>query len=312
MTVNNSANNNNSGNNKEVNGSSRRPNETLHEAMVLSCIDGSHFTSAVCDYAAWIAARLSAPLKLLHNIERGNVPAVADLTGSIGLGSQEELLEELTALEQQRSRLMVQQGKLMLQAARERAEHAGVQQVITCQRHDSLSESVIELEDHIRVLVLGIRGEEHGGSEQGLGAHLETVVRSLHKPILVVNREFEPPRRIMLAYDGSEAARKALALVAGSPLFRDLSCHLVYVGPAATAERLLAEASAVLDGAGLAVTASRLEGKTVEALTAYQAQHRIDLTVMGAFSHNRLRDLLMGSITAKMLLSTRQPLLLLR
>ncbi|SEA35316.1 universal stress protein [Microbulbifer marinus] len=305
MTVNSSANNNNSESNKEVNGHSQQP-------LVLSCIDGSHYTSAVCDYAAWIAVNISAPLKLLHNIERGNVPAVADLTGSIGLGSQEELLEELTALEQQRSRLMVQQGKLMLQAARERAEQAGVKQIATCQRHDSLSESLVELEDSIRVLVLGIRGEEHGGSEQGLGAHLETVVRSLHKPILVVNREFEPPRRIMLAYDGSDAARKALALVAESPLFRELSCHLVFVGPAETAEGLLAEASAVLDTAGLEVTASRLEGKTVEALTAYQAQHKIDLTVMGAFSHNRLRDLLMGSITAKMLLSTQQPLLLLR
>ncbi|SHF57762.1 Nucleotide-binding universal stress protein, UspA family [Microbulbifer donghaiensis] len=297
MTVTSSANNN-----KEVNGHSQRP-------LVLSCIDGSRYTSAVCDYAAWIAVKISAPLKLLHNIERGNVPAVADLTGSIGLGSQEELLEELTALEQQRSRLMVEQGKLMLQAARERAEQAGVEQVATCQRHDSLSESLIELEDSIRVLVLGIRGED---SEQGLGTQLETVVRSLHKPILVVNRDFQPPQRIMLAYDGSEAARKALALVAGSPLFRQLSCHLVFVGPAEAAEGLLAEASAVLDDAGLAVTASRLEGKTVEALTAYQAQHDIDLTVMGAFSHNRLRDLLLGSITAKMLLSTQQPLLLLR
>ncbi|AMX04226.1 universal stress protein UspA [Microbulbifer thermotolerans] len=279
---------------------------------MLACIDGSHYTGAVCDYAAWISVATGAPLKLLHNIERGNVPAVADLTGSIGLGSQEELLEELTALEQQRARLMVQQGKLMLQAASERAGQYGVQEVTSCQRHDSLSESLIELEDHIRVLVLGIRGEEHSGTEQGLGTHLETVVRSLHKPILVVNKEFRSPRRIMLAYDGSEGARKALAMVCESPLFRGLSCHLVHVGPAETAEGLLAEASMQLDQAGLEVNASRLDGRTVAALTAYQAEHKIDLTVMGAFSHNRLRDLLLGSITAKMLLSTQQPLLLLR
>lgn len=283
-----------------------------HAPVVLSCIDGSHYTSAVCDFAAWVSVNTGAPLKLLHNIERGNVPAVADLTGSIGLGGQEDLLEELTALEQQRSRLMVQQGKLMLQAASERAAGQGVERVITCQRHDSLSESLIELEDRIRILVLGIRGEEHGGSEQGLGAHLETVVRSLHKPILVVNKEFSPPKRILLAYDGSEAARRALAMVAGSPLFRQLECYLVFVGPADTAERLLAEAGEKLRSAGLSVTTNRLEGKAVEALTAYQAEHAIDLTVMGAFSHNRLRDLLLGSITAKMLLSVRQPLLLLR
>ncbi|WP_444956723.1 universal stress protein [Microbulbifer sp. ZKSA002] len=280
--------------------------------LILSCIDGSHYTGAVCDYSAWLARSLQAPLKLLHNIERSSVPAVTDFTGSIGLGSQEELLEELTALERQRAQLMVQQGKLMLQAARSRAEDAGVQNIKACQRHDSLTESVVEMEDSIRALVLGIRGEEHGDSERGLGSHLETVVRSLHKPILVVNRDFTEPSRVMLAYDGSEASCKALAMVAESPLFRELSCHLVYVGPAETAENLLAEASAKLDSAGLTCTASNLTGNTVEALVAYQTEHQIDLTVMGAFSHNRLHDLLMGSITVKMLLKARQPLLLLR
>ncbi|WP_346839020.1 universal stress protein [Microbulbifer sp. SAOS-129_SWC] len=297
----------NKSNNKQVNGHSGRT-----EPVVLSCIDGSRYTSAVCDYASWIANVTGAPLKLLHNIERNNVPAVADLTGSIGLGSQEELLEELTSLEQQRARLMVQQGKLMLQAARERAEMAGVPSVETCQRHDSLSESVIELEDAIRVLVLGIRGEEHGDSEAGLGTQLETVVRALHKPILVVNRDFEAPRNVMLAFDGSEAARKALAMVRSSPLFREVSCHLVFVGEADKAESLLAGASTQLEEAGIDVTANHLTGKTVDALIDYQREHAIDLTVMGAFSHNRLRDLLMGSLTAKMLLNTRQPLLLLR
>ncbi|WP_444888071.1 universal stress protein [Microbulbifer sp. JMSA008] len=300
MAVSNSDNNNNSFSNSAT------------QPLILSCIDGSHYTGAVCDYSAWLADSLGAPLKLLHNIERSEVPAVTDFTGSIGLGSQEELLEELTALEQQRAQLLVKQGKLMLQAARTRVEAAGVGQVMSCQRHDSLPESVVELEDSIRVLVLGIRGEEHADSDQGLGAQLETVVRALHKPILVVNREFQPPKRIMLAYDGSEAARKALSLVAESPLFRQMSCHLVNVGPADVAEKLLAQASAELDTAGLAVTASHLEGNPVEALIAYQSEHQIDLTVMGAFSHNRLRDLLMGSITAKMLLKTRQPLLLLR
>ena len=282
------------------------------DPMVLTCIDGSRYSGAVCDYAAWISSRTGAPIKLLHNIERVTTPAVADLSGSIGLGSQEELLEELTLLEQQRSKLQLEQGRLMLDEARARAQSGGAERVVTCQRHGSLAESLIELEDHIRVLVLGIRGEEHGDSDKGLGAQLETVVRSLHKPILVVNREFKAPENILLAYDGSEAARKALDMVASSPVFRGVACHLVYVGDAAAAEAVLAEGAEALGHAGIDVTSSNLRGKTVEALVAYQQEHNIDLTVMGAFSHNRLRDLLLGSVTAKMLLSANQPLLLLR
>ncbi|WGL18038.1 universal stress protein [Microbulbifer bruguierae] len=280
------------------------------DPLVLTCIDGSRYSGAVCDYAAWIASRAGAPVKLLHNIERISTPAVADLTGSIGLGSQEELLEELTALEQQRSKLLLEQGRQMLDQARARVVRAGGERVVTCQRHGSLAESLVELEDHIRVLVLGIRGEEHEGSNKGLGAQLETVVRSLHKPILVVNREFKAPQSVMLAYDGSESARKALDMVAHSPVFQGITCHLVYVGDAA--ESVLAEGAEALGHGGVTVISANLQGKTVDALIAYQREHEIDLTVMGAFSHSKLRDLLLGSVTAKMLLGTHQPLLLLR
>ncbi|MFV8784366.1 universal stress protein [Microbulbifer sp. SA54] len=280
------------------------------DPVVLSCIDGSRYSGAVCDYSAWIASRTGAPIKLLHNIERVSTPAVADLSGSIGLGSQEELLEELTLLEQQRSKLQLEQGRLMLDEARTRVGNAGAGRVMTCQRHGSLAESLIELEDHIRVLVLGIRGEEHGESNRGLGAQLESVVRALHKPILVVNREFKAPQTIMLAYDGSDAARKALDMVATSEVFKGIHCHLVHVGEGADA--ILAEGAEALHHAGLAVTSVNLTGKTVEALIAYQQENNIDLTVMGAFSHSRLRDLLLGSVTAKMMLGANQPLLLLR
>lgn len=45
---------------------------------------------------------------------------------------------------------------------------------------------------------------------------------------------------------------------------------------------------------------------------SYQAEHDIDLTLMGAFSHTRLRELVLGSLTAKVLLKSNKPLLLLR
>lgn len=277
---------------------------------VLSCIDGSNYSAAVCDYAAWIANTVSAPLTLLHNIEQQPRAAVADLTGSIGLGSQQELLEELTTIEQQRSKLLMQKGKIMLQAAADRALAAGVESPEMCQRHGSLQESLIELEAEIRVLVMGVRGEEHRDGQ--LGAHLETVIRSLHRPVLVVNSEFSAPKKIMLAYDGQDAARKALAMVAESTLFKNIPCHLVYVGDSAEAQSVLAEGSAVLAAAGIEHESVQLSGKIVKALCDYQVAQGIDMTVMGAYSHNRLRDMLLGSFTAKMLQKTNRPLLLLR
>lgn len=283
----------------------------MNNNYVLACIDGASLTTAVCDYAAWMSQRTGAALKLLHNIEHRPQAAVADLSGSIGLGSQEDLLEELTQVEQQRNRLLMQKGKLMLEAAQQRAEQAGIVGAEVWQQHGSLQESLVELEDNIRVLVMGVRGEEH--REGQLGTHLETVIRALHKPVLVVNSAFEVPKKIMLAYDGQDASRKALDMVASSPVFKDIPCHLVYVGDEAVASGVLNEAAEVLTAAGISHELVNLpKGKSDEQLCQYQAENDIDLTVMGAYSHHPLRDMLLGSLTAKMLHKTARPLLLLR
>ncbi|NOR80565.1 MAG: universal stress protein [Methyloprofundus sp.] len=283
------------------------------QQLVLACIDGSAISTAVCDYSAWIAQRVDAPLKLLHNIEHQEAPVTADLTGNIGLGTQEHLLEDLTQLEQQRSKILMQQGKLILKAAKERVQQAGIAEPITAQRHGSVTETLTDLEDGIRVLVLGVRGEDHEKQQEKIGSHLEMMVRAIHRPILVVNDAFKTPETIMLAYDGSEAAEKAVDMVAKSPLYKGLTCHLVCVNKnTANAESLLKQASEKLKASNITLITASLSGKAEQELCAYQEKHAIDLTIMGAFSHNRLREMLLGSFTVKMLVNTKKPVLLLR
>lgn len=282
--------------------------------LVLAGIDGSSLTHAVCDYAAWIAQKVDAPLKLLHSIDHHpEIATQTDLTGNIGVDSRDHLLEELTQLEQQRSKLRLQQGKQLLQAAQERVMQAGILDPITNQRHGSLVESLIELENAIRVLVIGVRGKVHDNQPDKIGAKLESIIRSLHKPILVVNAEFKVPERIMLAYDGSPAAEKALDMVATSPLYKGLVCHLVCVSKDEGKGQLLQVATNKLQLAGgIEVIAKKLIGKPEQVLSEYQEQNGIDLTVMGAFGHTRIHDWLLGSFTVKMLTSSHKPLLLLR
>ena len=284
-----------------------------NKTQVLACIDGATLTESVCDYAAWISQKTDSPLTLLHTINHHHESSTtSDFSGNIGLGSQEHLLEEITHLEQQQSKLKMQQGKLILQAAAEHLEKKDVDSTST-QRHGDLIEAVIDLEDDIRVLVLGLRGQAHDQGNQ-IGAKLEAVIRSLHRPILIVNDSFSQPENIMLAYDGSPAADKAVDMVASSPLYNRLTCHLVCVNKnEETAAKLLEQATKRLESADdIKVISVKLKGKADLELCAYQEQHHIDLTVMGAFSHTRLHDMLLGSFTHKMLVNTRKPLLLLR
>ncbi|WP_428241873.1 universal stress protein [Gynuella sp.] len=286
--------------------------DNQNQEMVVACVDGSMYTNDVSDYAAWASQRIGVPLKLLHNIEYRDISPM-DLSGSIGFGAQEHLLNELVSLEEQRSKIVLEEGKKMLSQVRERINARGYGEPILRQRHGSLPETLVDCEHEIRLLVMGIRGESKEAYDDQLGGHLETVARALHKPILVVNRRFTEPKKIMLAFDGSVGAKKALDMIAQRPLFKGTACHLVNVNHKQVSQEYpISHAAEELRGAGFDVTVAELEGDPQEVLCNYQQQENIDLTLMGAFSHNRIRDLIIGSFTVKMLLKTQQPLLLLR
>lgn len=93
---------------------------------VIACIDGSASAPAVCDYAAWASRSLQAPLTFLHVLDQQQYPVAANLSGNIGLGSREHLLDELASLDEQRSKLALEQGRIMLANAKERAIGNGV------------------------------------------------------------------------------------------------------------------------------------------------------------------------------------------
>lgn len=281
--------------------------------LVMACIDGSPQAAAVCDCAAWASRKLDAPLTLLHVLDQHQYPAAGNLSGIIGLGSREYLLEELAALDEKRSKLALEEGRMMLDAARQRAITAGVAQPDVRQRHGDLVESLRELESDIRLLVIGKQGEDSGTDTALIGSHLESVIRTLHRPILVTPTGFTAPDSVMLAFDGSATTRKGVEMIASSPLFKGVPIHLVMVGADTGDSRALLESARdALVAAGFEVQIAIRAGEVEPTLHAYQAEHSIGLLVMGAYGHSRIRQFLVGSTTTNMLRTTTTPLLLLR
>lgn len=283
---------------------------------IVACIDGSYAAPAVCDAAAWASQRLKAPLDLLHVLDKSEYIKKGEgqnLSGNIGLGSREHLLEELVELEEKRSKLALEHGKAMLQDGRQRAQQNGATEVTTHQRHGDLIGTLVDLQDDTRMLVIGRQGEAHEKQEHSLGSHLENVIRSVHRPLLVTLPGFNAPQKFMIAYDGSATARKALEKVAESDLLKGLPCHLVMVAENDNEHQSqLNAAAARLREVGFDVSPALLQGAVESALHQYQQTNNIDLMVMGAYGHSRIRQFLLGSNTAKMLRMSDVPLLLLR
>ncbi len=281
--------------------------------QVMACIDGSPQAAAVCDCAAWASQRLDAPLTLLHVLDQQQYPATGTLSGIIGLGSREYLLEELAALDAKRSKLALEEGRMMLDAARQRVATAGVTGAELRQRHGDLVDTLRDLESDTRLLVIGKQGEDSGSDLQLIGSQLESVIRTLHRPILVTPASFSVPTSVMLAFDGSATTRKGVELLAASPLFKGIALHLVMVGEDTAEHRALLEAGRdALVAAGFEVHIAIRGGDVEPALHAYQAEHQVGLLVMGAYGHSRIRQFLVGSTTTQMIRSTTTPLLLLR
>jgi nucleotide-binding universal stress UspA family protein len=277
---------------------------------VIACIDGTSVSTSVSDYASWASLRLAAPLTLLHVLDKSEYPTQSNLSGNIGLGSREALLQELAELDEKRGKLALEQGRLMLKLATERAMADGVSDPANLQRHGNLVETLTEMEEQIRLLVMGKHDENLG---KHIGSRLETVVRTMHRPILVCPPAFKTPQRFMIAFDGSATTHKGIDMVAASPLFKGLPCHVVMAGPDNETNRgELQWARHTLEASGFEVKTALLKGDVERALCDYRKENSIDMLVMGAYGHSVIRRFLVGSTTTAVVRNAQIPVLLLR
>ncbi|MBA2239089.1 MAG: universal stress protein [Lysobacter sp.] len=280
---------------------------------VLAAIDASSYTESVSNWAAWAASRLDAPLEYLHVLNRHpEAAAIADFSGNLEADSREKLLQDLVAVDESRSKLGQERGRLLLQQAKAIAGGHGVA-AETRMRHGSLVDTLTELETNVRLLVLGKRGANADFAKGHLGGHLERVVRAVHRPLLVASRQFTEVRRLLIAFDGSATTRKGVEIVAASPLFAGLEVRLVTVGAENDASsKQMKWALEMLSAAALQAHGEFLAGDPENVIADYVRDAHIDLLVMGAYGHSRIRQLIVGSTTTTMLRRCQVPVLLLR
>lgn len=289
-------------------------NTLIHsDGRVLAALDVSDYSASVAHLAGWAACRLGAPLELVHAIDRqAGRRAKADLSGSLSLGDQDDLLAELAALDESRARLAQESGRRMLELAR--AITVGSYHVSTEHRlrHGELVETLLELEPGVRLFVLGMRGEHADLAKDHLGSNLERVVRAVHRPVLVAARSFSAPRRFLIAFDGSPTTRRCVQIVCASPLLKGLPCELLTVADPARPPDGLAWAEQQLLEAGFDLHVQIEPGQPDEVIARHVRDHAVDMVVMGAYGHSRIRQLIVGSTTTEVLRACLVPVLLLR
>ncbi len=284
---------------------------------ILLCTDGSVFAQSSYQYGAWFAQRLGAAIDVLHVTDvRGQARVEAiNLSGSIGIDASDNLLQQLVDLEHQKAKLSHQQAKLILQSAATTLEGLGVTAIQTTHKTGVLVDLLPDLETTVDLVILGKRGETAESASGHLGANLERTIRASYKPCLVTSRQFSPITRVLLAYDGSAIGQKTLQFLLASPVFQGLVLHIITVARSAsdsTAQARLQAAQQQAQQAGFDPVAVLIVGHPETAIADYVEQESIDLLVMGAYGHRRIRHLVIGSTTAQILRSSPIPVLVFR
>lgn len=158
------------------------------------------------------------------------------------------------------------------------------------------------------IVAIGRDCEFHGQSGEGIATTVERMLKNGPRPLLVTPKVVRAPARIVVAYDGSMPAARALQMFALLELAGDAEVLILSAADEqAEADKRVAQAGAYLALHGIKAkplpvvsTADPAELVAVQA-TSFGAE----MVVMGAYGHRGWHEALLGSFTTRFL--TRCP-----
>lgn len=277
---------------------------------VIACIDASPCINALADAAAWIAQQTGRELVLLQVLDY--YPAsyhLGEISGVIGFESNAMLLKELAELEQKQSELALDYSNNLLQHISEKIrEKYGLEVKHIQEKGDFLEQSlqVLEPDD---IALIGRVGERSAEKNKPLGTNVENFIRGANCTVMTIGEHFTPPTRFIFAYEYSPTCINMMKRIAQSDLLRLLQCHLLYVGDHPD---LLQDPQHYLTSQGIDVVSVSRYGDVADEILAYQQELAIQLIVLGAFSHSKLHQFFLGSITTKIFRHSKVPLLVVK
>ncbi len=263
-----------------------------------------------------IARRHKAHIDALHIRQRPNVPAggyypVGVIFVDEHLAELKEALEaEAAKLKEIFDRVMKAEGVAVVSSSTHR-DDAGA----TASWRDQQGILPFDLSSAARVSDIVVFGRGPGDLGYPDANLIEEAIFQSGRPVIIapVGTFERTPRRILVAWNGGREAARALS--SAMPLFEETDAALALSigniasdleGPEKAAELLRlhgvkAEAKRRTPGAG---------GANEDDLLEAAREWKADLIVMGAYSHSRWRELVLGGFTRKLLKQSEFPLFL--
>lgn len=130
------------------------------------------------------------------------------------------------------------------------------------------------------------------------------IIRDNPRPIVVVTSDYEVDRKVLIAYDGSLQAARALHMYLLLGIGKGQKVHILSIGKKHNeAERAANRAKAMCLAHGVDAEAEGITSKlSVEEVIKKKAKElQVTMVVLGAFGHTGIRELIFGTTTEHLL-----------
>jgi nucleotide-binding universal stress UspA family protein len=268
---------------------------------ILLPLDPSDYTKVATEYACKIAKDQGAVVNGMVIID---IPGIEKSIGPIPAGAS----EYAKLIKSDRIQEMKERMEKLISDFRDKCEKEGIEYVKT-EIEGSPSGQISNHAIFYDLVIMGLRTYYSFDAEEEGGDSLDEVLDQSITPVLAVPDKFEPVKNILIPFDGSFPAAKALQRFSHFAVSRNYRYRIVYSGDdKRLGEYYLDQAKAYLRTYGIDDVELVRTSESIIDTVLTKEKDWADMVVLGGHSKSFLKEFFVGSLTKKLIKDGSKPL----
>ena len=285
---------------------------------ILIAVDDSKASQAALTCGIWLAKTIGAKVKGLYVedvtrlLEWEPVELMGAAIGATSIVPHVKPTIEEVEIEKQ----FIEEYTRLEELFKTTCKNASLEESLTgsfLKKRGKVSELVYDEAKTVDLLVIGRRGQTYPTQSKEPGPIAEFLLRNTTKPVLVVPPDAQLTGHMLIAYDGSKSAQRALAIGATLASLENFEVRVLSIADdIETADKPLTVAKQYLSSYNLKTSyvVGFGEAKPWKEILEQAKNFKAGMIVVGAFGDNKLLELLFGSTTKEVLMESTCPVLL--
>lgn len=276
---------------------------------ILLPLDGSDYNKVSFEYAKEFAKIYEAEISLLHVIDIKNLegPFFQDLSASIGAAPYINYQDKIKDI-------LLEKGKSILSEYSQLCEKELIKYSTSIQT-GIIANEIADAGVLCDLIIMGNRGENAHLGNRLFGSTFESVVKLAESPLLITEMKFVFFDKIVVALSDNKYAYKSLQFAVNFAQELNLELHILVVENNDDEYDLIAgKANEYLGSQHFENFKfnKRSGGKVSAEIVNFSKEVEAGMIVMGAYGHNRLYELILGSTTEDVFRNSQIPVFLIR